>query len=105
MLAMARRDEADWRRRRRRWIRRQKQVEQGTRPNTSMAQLTLQLKTASTRAVSTPRWRQRRRRKAKPVQGLRHERTAMGPQPTDQANLRTRGGTKNPGEGAQRQRK
>ena len=63
----ARRGATEWRCRTRQWRRRREPAEQGTRPNTSTAQLALRPETASTCAVSTTRWCWRHRKEAKPA--------------------------------------
>ena len=96
MAATGRRNKAEMRGRRRQLRRQREPAEQGTCPNTLTAQLALRLKTENISAVSTTRWRRRRHREANPVRGLRPERMATGPRPTERAEHRAMGGDEKP---------
>ena len=102
MVATARRDEAQRRRRTRGWRRQMEPAAQVTCPNTPPAHLSPQPKVTRIRVVSTAKRHQRRRWEAEPVRGLRQRRAAMGPQDTAGVTSGSRGEANNLGERAQR---
>ena len=100
MTAIARRDKAQQRRQTQRWRQRREPVAQGTFLNTPPTQLPPQPKTTRTRVMSTTKRSRRRLWEAKPVQGLRQRRTAIGPKETARGPSGRRGGIKTPVERA-----